>query len=311
MPTRYSSPRSQCASSASRLDCVPLGTNKPGIETELVGQPLLQRVDRGVLAVDIVADFRRQHRRAHRGRGPGHGVAAQINPFHGALSSVGKEDQLGRIVRFGQARDHARAAEIQPRGQRQDQRRQQVGEQRRHAVDRAEIHHGLLQEIPAQRQQDADEHALAQAAGTQRAERERHRAEHQHQHVERIQRTRPRTPPRNCRGSAPLLSQIAHVALQVAHGKVLRLDHRLRQHLRIEAGIPRQRWRPYGYACPARRAWCCARRAGPMRCHRDRRSWPSRNRMSWPSPPKVNTRTSLSCTRVDAVALLQRWCRGH
>ena len=27
MPTRYSSPRSQCAINASRFDCVPLGTN--------------------------------------------------------------------------------------------------------------------------------------------------------------------------------------------------------------------------------------------------------------------------------------------
>jgi hypothetical protein len=50
-----------------------------GLEAEIVGEAPLQRVDGRVLAVDVVADLGAQHRRAHRRRRPGHGVAAQVD----------------------------------------------------------------------------------------------------------------------------------------------------------------------------------------------------------------------------------------
>ena len=45
----------------------------------------LQAVDRGVLAIDVVAQFGRGHGFAHAGGGLGDGVAAQVDDRHGGL----------------------------------------------------------------------------------------------------------------------------------------------------------------------------------------------------------------------------------
>ncbi len=54
-----------------------------------LGRPLLQAVDRGVLAVHIVAHLGFRHRPAHLRSGPGDRVAAQVDCFH-TLSLIGK-----------------------------------------------------------------------------------------------------------------------------------------------------------------------------------------------------------------------------
>ena len=64
------------------------GHEQPGVEPQLRGQPLLQCVDGGVLAVDVVADPRLEHRRAHRAGGLGHRVAAQVDHVHGSLQGT-------------------------------------------------------------------------------------------------------------------------------------------------------------------------------------------------------------------------------
>ena len=48
-------------------------------EAQVVGQPLLQGIDRWVFPVDIVTNRRRQHGLAHGLGRPGHGIAAQID----------------------------------------------------------------------------------------------------------------------------------------------------------------------------------------------------------------------------------------
>ena len=50
---------------------------------EQFGDPLLQPVDRRVLAVLVVADRRRRHRLAHPRRGRGDGIRAQVDAVHG------------------------------------------------------------------------------------------------------------------------------------------------------------------------------------------------------------------------------------
>ena len=55
------------------------GQEQRGLEAEALGQHRLQPVDGRVLAKDVVADLGGRHRRAHRGGGAGHGIAAQID----------------------------------------------------------------------------------------------------------------------------------------------------------------------------------------------------------------------------------------
>jgi hypothetical protein len=52
------------------------GHEQPGLETQIVGQPLLQRVDRGIFAVHVVADVGYQHGLAHGLGWLGDGIAA-------------------------------------------------------------------------------------------------------------------------------------------------------------------------------------------------------------------------------------------
>jgi len=59
-----------------------------GGETEFPGEALLQGIDRGVLAVDVVTDRRAQHGFAHGLGGLGDGVAAQVDHWHGGGASL-------------------------------------------------------------------------------------------------------------------------------------------------------------------------------------------------------------------------------
>ena len=56
---------------------------QPGLLAEQLGRALLEGVDRRVVAEDVVADLGIGHRPAHRGRGEGDGVAAEVDPWHG------------------------------------------------------------------------------------------------------------------------------------------------------------------------------------------------------------------------------------
>ena len=49
---------------------------------EALRRDLLEPVDRGILAVDVVPHLRLRDRRAHRGRGPGDGVAPEVEDLH-------------------------------------------------------------------------------------------------------------------------------------------------------------------------------------------------------------------------------------
>ena len=55
------------------------GAPQPGLVAEQPRDPLLERVDGGVLAVDVVADLGGGHRLAHRGAGTGQGVGAEVD----------------------------------------------------------------------------------------------------------------------------------------------------------------------------------------------------------------------------------------
>jgi hypothetical protein len=57
----------------------PGGDEERRLVAEQVGDVLLQRVDRGVLAVDVVADLGLGHRPAHRRGGPGEGVRPEVD----------------------------------------------------------------------------------------------------------------------------------------------------------------------------------------------------------------------------------------
>src|SRR6185295_20095131 len=55
------------------------GKEETRLHAEALGADLLQPVDGGVVAEDVVADFRARHRLAHRGGGTGDGVAAKVD----------------------------------------------------------------------------------------------------------------------------------------------------------------------------------------------------------------------------------------
>jgi hypothetical protein len=54
-----------------------------GFLAEQGGRALLERIDRRVLAQDVVADLSGGHRPTHLGRRVGHGVGAEIDRRHG------------------------------------------------------------------------------------------------------------------------------------------------------------------------------------------------------------------------------------
>ena len=55
------------------------GNEEGGFAGEDLGGAGFEAVDGGVFAVDVVADFRGGHGRAHGGSGPGDGVATQVD----------------------------------------------------------------------------------------------------------------------------------------------------------------------------------------------------------------------------------------
>ena len=72
---------------------------------------LLQGEDRRVVAEHVVADLRLEHRRAHLGRGPRHGVAAQVDRSHvGASWPPGAGVRSEGIAGGGQSRPGRRPA---------------------------------------------------------------------------------------------------------------------------------------------------------------------------------------------------------
>ena len=56
-----------------------------GFLAEQFGDALLQVIDRGVLAILVVADRCRSHRLPHSGRGPGHSVGTKVDRVHRSL----------------------------------------------------------------------------------------------------------------------------------------------------------------------------------------------------------------------------------
>ena len=62
----------------------PRGDEQAGLLAEQLGGALLEGVDRRVVAEDVVADLGLGHRPAHRRGRVGDGVAAQVDPWHGA-----------------------------------------------------------------------------------------------------------------------------------------------------------------------------------------------------------------------------------
>ncbi len=62
------------------------------------GDPLLQAVDRRVLAILVVADRRRSHRLAHARRWSGNGIRAEIDAVHGEPDYGCARDRLGREI---------------------------------------------------------------------------------------------------------------------------------------------------------------------------------------------------------------------
>ena len=69
---------------ASTLAIEPVGREQRGLVAEQPGDPLLERRDRRVLAVDVVADLGAGHRLAHRVGRAGEGVGAEVD--HGVTS---------------------------------------------------------------------------------------------------------------------------------------------------------------------------------------------------------------------------------
>ena len=57
---------------------------------------ILERVDAGVLAVDVVADLGGGHGLAHARSGAGDGVAAEIDGVHWMLRAKGRSARRGR-----------------------------------------------------------------------------------------------------------------------------------------------------------------------------------------------------------------------
>ena len=64
---------------ASTLAIEPVGREQRGLVAEQPGDPLLEREDGRVLAVDVVADLGPRHRGAHRVGRPGEGVGAEVD----------------------------------------------------------------------------------------------------------------------------------------------------------------------------------------------------------------------------------------
>ena len=58
----------------------------------------LQALDRGVVAQDVVTDLGVRHRLAHRGRGVGHGVGAQVDGALAVLNSAAYLAAFGRAL---------------------------------------------------------------------------------------------------------------------------------------------------------------------------------------------------------------------
>ena len=74
-----SSPGWVCTMMAIWFAWVPLGTNSAASLRGKRGKALLQTVDGGVVAEDVVAHLRARHGLAHGRGGTGDGVAAQID----------------------------------------------------------------------------------------------------------------------------------------------------------------------------------------------------------------------------------------
>ena len=67
------------------------GQEQPGLEAQVGGKTLLQRIHTGVVAKHVVAHLGAQARLAHGGGGAGDGVAAQVDERgHGACWPLGK-----------------------------------------------------------------------------------------------------------------------------------------------------------------------------------------------------------------------------
>ena len=86
--TMTSSPGRVSTRSATWLAIVPLGSQSAASLPSSAATLLLQAVDGRVLAVLVVADRRRGHRRAHLGRRAGDGVGAEDRSASSALSSA-------------------------------------------------------------------------------------------------------------------------------------------------------------------------------------------------------------------------------
>ena len=78
----------------------PARDEERGFLAEQLGGPLLQGVDGGIVAQDVVAHLGLGHRATHLGRRPGDGVAPQIDHGHAAeYSRDGPGAPLGRSAR--------------------------------------------------------------------------------------------------------------------------------------------------------------------------------------------------------------------
>ncbi len=80
-----SPPRGTWAMWATRLPMVPLATKRPACLAGQLGGTLLEGIDGGVIAEDVVADLRLRHGAAHLRSGPGDGVRSEVDVVgHGA-----------------------------------------------------------------------------------------------------------------------------------------------------------------------------------------------------------------------------------
>ena len=62
---------------------------EPGLHAEQLGGAILEGVDRGVVAEDVIAHLGGGHGAAHRRRRVGHSVGAQVDPGHPGQDSAG------------------------------------------------------------------------------------------------------------------------------------------------------------------------------------------------------------------------------
>ena len=82
-PAIVSWPRAQVGHLGDEVAHRPGGDEQAGLLAEQLGGAFLEGVDGRVVAEDVVADLGLGHRPAHRRRGLGDGVAAQVDPGHG------------------------------------------------------------------------------------------------------------------------------------------------------------------------------------------------------------------------------------